>query len=301
MAKARDIIIAIVIGGSFLLFGFMIFAMITFGDYGDSSLPSLGDKVAIVNIYGIIESSTEVVRQLDRWGSDNSVRAIVLHINSPGGGVAASQEIYEKVLKVKRESEKPIVASMSSVCASGGYYIACAADRVVANQGSVTGSIGVILQYPVIESMMEKIGLQYQTVKSGSSKDIGSPFRQPNQGDSLVFQALVDDSYDQFVEAIVANRPLVEEEVRRIADGSVYTGRQALKLGLVDTLGTFEDAVDIAGEMSGLGSDPKRVREVPRRQTTVFDFFGKLLGLDLSDLLERRSELLYPQLRYIFN
>lgn len=302
MAKARDIIIGVVIGGSFLLFFGMIIAFVMLGRGGSSDgLPSFGKKVAIINIYGVIESSTDIVRQLDRWADDNSVQAILLHINSPGGGVTPSQEIYEKILKVKAETKKPIVASMSSVCASGGYYIACAADRIVANQGTITGSIGVIFQYPVIEEMFNKVGIKYQTIKSGGRKDVGSPFRAPTEADSTMLQAVVDDTYDQFVQAIVDNRDMGRDEVISMADGSVYSGRQAYRLGLVDTLGTFEDALDIAGEMCGLGKDPDSVREIPRRRASLWDLVEGLLNLDLSGLLARGDNLIYPQLRYIFN
>ncbi len=302
MAKARDIIIGVVIGGSFLLFFGMIIAFVTLGRGGSGDgLPSFGKKVAIINIYGVIESSTDIVRQLDRWADDNSVQAILLHINSPGGGVTPSQEIYEKILKVKAETKKPIVASMSSVCASGGYYIACAADQIVANQGSITGSIGVIFQYPVIEEMFNKVGIKYQTIKSGRRKDVGSPFRAPTEADSTMLQAVVDDTYDQFVQAIVDNRDMGRDEVVSLADGSVYSGRQAYRLGLVDSLGTFEDALDIAGELCGLGKDPDSVREVPRRRTSLWDLVEGLLNLDLSGLLARGDNLIYPQLRYIFN
>ena len=304
MAKARDIVIGVIIGGSFLAFFGMILLMFLFGRSGETSefsFGSLGKSVAIINLYGIIDSPTEIVRQLDRWGGDNSVQAIVIHINSPGGGVAASQEIYEKVLKVKRETDKPIIASMESVCASGGYYVAAACDQIVADPGTVTGSIGVIFQYPIVEEMFNKVGIQYQTIKSGGRKDIGSPFRKPTAADSTVFQAVVDDTYHQFVDVIVANRNLPRDEVLRIADGSIYSGRQAQQLGLVDSLGTFEDAVDLAGELCGLGADPDRVREVPRRRGSIFDLLEGILHLDISGLIDKNQGLIYPQLRYIFN
>ncbi|MBK7090291.1 MAG: signal peptide peptidase SppA [bacterium] len=305
MAKARDIVIGVIIAGSFLLFLAMILLMFFLGsgssDNSEFSFGGLGSSVAIVNLYGVIDSPTEVVRQLDRWGEDESVKAIVIHINSPGGGVAASQEIYEKVLKVKRETDKPIIASMESVCASGGYYVAAACDQIVADPGTITGSIGVIFQYPIVEEMFNKVGIQYQTIKSGGRKDIGSPFRKPTESDSVVFQAVVDDTYHQFVDVIVANRNLPRDEVLRIADGSIFSGRQAQQIGLVDSLGTFEDAVDLAGELSGLGADPDRVREVPRRGGSIFDLIEGLLHLDISGLIDKNQGLIYPQLRYIFN
>ena len=205
MARTRDIVIGVIIGGSFLVFFLIMAISFVFSRFGDADgFSGLGSKVAIVNLDGVIASSTDIVRQFDRWGKDSHVRAIVLHINSPGGGVAPSQEIYDKIMKVRAETSKPIVVSMASVCASGGYYIACAADRIVAVPGTVTGSIGVILEWPVVNHLLDKVGIQYETIKSADNKDIGSPFREPTDSDKAMFQSVVDDTYDQFV-SVVAN------------------------------------------------------------------------------------------------
>jgi len=302
MARTRDVVIGVIIGGSFLVFLLFMVMVFYFGSMDqDVSFPSLGKKVAIVNLSGVIESSTDVVRQLDRWGKDDNVSAIVLHINSPGGGVAASQEIYDKILKIRKDTQKPIVASMSSVCASGGYYVACAADQIVANPGTLTGSIGVILQWPVLDDMLSKVGIDYETIKSGARKDMGSPFRKPTEADRDAFQSVIDDVYQQFVAAVAEQRNMNWDDVLRLADGSIYSGRQAFELNLVDTLGTFEDAVDLAGELGGIGDNPDTIIERPRRSSSIFDLLTGIFHLNLSQLIDRGKLVTYPTLQYMMN
>jgi len=302
VARTRDIVIGVIIGGSFLLFFLVMALMLLYGQIGEGSgFSGLGRKVAVVNVNGAILSSTDVVRQLDRWGRDGNVRAIVLHLNSPGGGVAASQEIYDKVMKVREETDKPIVASMSSVCASGAYYIACGADRIVAVPGTLTGSIGVILEWPVVNRLLDKVGIQYETIKSGQTKDVGSPFREANDADRAIMQSVVDDSYDQFVSVVCERRGIPRDSVLTMATGALFTGRQAQGLGLVDSLGTFEDAVDLAGELCGLGKNPGLVKETPRRAVTLFDLLGGLTNLDLSKFLGNTQDGTSPKLEYIAN
>jgi protease-4 len=300
MAQTRDIVIGVIIGAFFLIF-FVVTALVMFsGSMSDGlAFSGFGDKVAIVRVEGAIYGSQDICRQLDRWGEDGSVKAILLHINSPGGAVAPAQEIYQKVLEVKQETNKPIVVSMASVCASGGYYIACAADRVVANPGTLTGSIGVILSWPIYGELMDKVGIQMETIKSGDAKDIGSPYRDANDTDRDIMQALVDDAYQQFVEIVVEQRGLTMPEVLEVADGSIFTGRQARDLGLVDTLGSYEDAIDFAAELAGLDRDPNTVIELPRRRVNVWDLLGSLFGLDLAGLVGSGEAAVYPQLSYL--
>jgi protease-4 len=302
MAKTRDIIIGLIIGGSLLMFFLIMGVMLTMGRWDDGvGFSGLGDKVAIINLDGAIESSVDIVRQLDRWGKDSHVRAIVLHINSPGGGVAPSQEIYEKIMQTRRDSGKPLVASMSSVCASGGYYVACAADRIVAVPGTLTGSIGVKMEWPVVGRMLDKVGIRFETVKSSAEKDMGSPYREPTEADRAILQSVVDDTYQQFVDVLVERRGIARDSVLALADGSIYTGRQAKFLGLVDSLGTFDEAVDLAGELCGIGKNPTRIKESPRRRATILDLLGSLANLDLSGVLGAGQYLASPQLRYIFD
>jgi len=235
------------------------------------SIPG-GKKVGIVEVKGTITSSSSVIKELDKYREDKSVRAIVLRVNSPGGTVAACQEIYEELCKL-RGSGKKIVVSMGNVAASGGYYIAVAADTIVANPGTVTGSIGVIAQIPNAEELLKKVGLYLEVVKSGKYKDIGSPVRKITSDEYRLLQGIIDDVYDQFVETVVSERNLPRKEVLKLADGRIFTGRQALKYNLVDVLGNYKDAIDLAGKMAGIGENPPVVR--PKRRRTLSDFLFK--------------------------
>lgn len=296
MAKKSDLIIGVIILGSFLVFSFiMIVTFVGVSGEGGIFLPGIEKRVAIIDLHGVISNSTDIIRQLKKYTKDGSVPAIVIHIDSPGGGVAPSQEIYEEVKKT-RSAGKKIVASMGSVGASGGYYVACAADTIVANPGTLTGSLGVIFEFPVAEELFKKIGLRFEVVKSGEFKDVGSYSRRMTEGERKLLQFVIDDTYDQFVEVLVENRNLSKEEVFKIADGSIFTGRQAQKLGLVDELGNLEDAIKIAGEMSGIKGPPKTIKE-SKRKITFFD----LLTQKIDELFKlNESERLMPKLQYIF-
>ena len=296
MARTRDIVIGIVIASCFLLF--VIFTAIALlGVYAeDSDLFAFGERIAVVDIFGSITSSEEIVRQIKKYGDDKSVAAILLHINSPGGIVAPSQEIFDEVIRVRVQEEKLVVVSMSSVAASGAYYISCAADQIVANPGTITGSIGVILEYPVVGELMSKLGMRFETIKSGEIKDVGSPWREPTDKDRRMLQSAIDDTYDQFVDAVAEGRNLTKEEVLEVADGSIFTGRQALDLGLVDRMGGFEEAIRITAGLAGIKGKPKVVKERPRRGATIFD----LLGGGLFGILDGTEPNLGPELKYLY-
>ena len=253
-------------------------------DYDESTSTS-GEKVAIVDLKEPILSSEEVVRQFKKYRDNRSVRAIVFRVESPGGGVAASQEIYEEVKKT-RESGKPVVVSMGAVAASGGYYVSCGASTIVANPGTLTGSIGVIFQYLHVEELLDKIGVDAATYKTGKLKDAGSPFRPPSQTDKQFFDQLLADVYDQFVEVVVKERNLKRSHVLKYADGRVFTGRQGVEWGFVDTLGTFEDAIALAGQLGGIEGKPRVVKEHKRRS-----FWESMLGETAENLAGIRDEL----------
>ncbi len=296
MARTRDIIIGIVIGCCFLLF-LLITAVALLGVYGeDSDLLAFGDKIAVVEVFGTITSSEEIVRQIKKYGDDNSVSAILLHMNSPGGIVAPSQEIYDEVMRVRMNEEKPVVVSMSSVAASGAYYISCAADQIVANPGTITGSIGVILEYPVVGELMTELGIKFEVVKSGEIKDVGSPWREPTDKDRRMLQSAIDDTYNQFVDAVAEGRNLTREQVLEVADGSIFTGRQALDLGLVDRLGSFEESIRITADLAGIDGEPRVIKEHQRRRLTIFD----LLGGDLLGMFDIIEPSLGPELKYLY-
>jgi protease-4 len=254
-----------------------------------------GDKVAVVDLKGVIASSDEVVRQMKKYRNNSSVRAIVLHIDSPGGGVVASQEMYEEVRAV-RDGGKPVIVSMGSLAASGGYYVAVGGSYLVANRGTLTGSVGVISEFLQLKDALDKLGIGVKTIKAGKLKDAGSPMRAMNDDDQKYFQALMDDVHRQFIDVVARERKMDVEKVRELADGRVFTGEQALQLGLVDTLGTFEDAVRIAAVKVGIKGEPAIVKE-RKRQMWYESIFGDA-GETLKDL---KQELIdRPVLSYRF-
>jgi protease-4 len=283
----------IVIGIGAILFFYMMIKNIS--DYDADVVIGSGDRIAIVELKGVILSSEDIVRQLKKYNEDRSIKGILFRIDSPGGGVVASQEIYEEVKKIRAE-KKSIVVSMGSLAASGGYYVACPANKIVANPGTLTGSIGVISQFMRYDSLLGKIGVEVNTIKSGKFKDAGNPFRAMTSDDQEYFQKLMDDVHRQFITAVETERKLNHDSVTAFADGRVFTGEQALKMGLVDTIGTYEDAVLITARLAGIKGTPSIVKE-KKRTLTFFDMiFGKT---KLADLLNLNEELLnQPILQY---
>ncbi|PKK83275.1 MAG: signal peptide peptidase SppA [candidate division Zixibacteria bacterium HGW-Zixibacteria-1] len=279
MARKRDVVIAVIIIFTFVIaIGF--FGLMFLGAYYADDGVDLGgfrEKIAVVEVYGGIYESASIIRQLKKWGESNSIRAIILHIDSPGGAVAPSQEIYEEILRVRNEDSKPVIVAMSSVAASGGYLIACAADKIMANPGTMTGSIGVIIQFPTIGKLLDKIGVSYETVKSGELKDVGAFNKAMTENERKMLTSMITDTYEQFVDVVSEGRGIEREEVYKIADGSIFSGRQALALKLVDTLGGFEDAVRLAADMAGIEGKPRLVREV-KPKPGFFDILGSLAG-----------------------
>ncbi len=299
MANKKDVVIGLVIGGVFLA-GLGMFAVLFFfafkGD-GDEFIVKGSGQIAIVDLYGPIYDSAPTVKQIDKWSERSDIKAIVVHINSPGGGVAASQEIYEAINRARDEHDKVVVAAMSSVAASGGYYVACGADRIVSNPGTLTGSIGVILQYPTFGELMKKVGVELETVKSGELKDVGNYSRRMNDAEEQMLRSVIMDSYEQFVGVVARGRGMEVEAVKPLADGRIYTGLQAYNLGLVDTLGTFHDAINIAADMVGLDANPETVREVKRKPG-----FLDLMNETASNVKSVFSaESIGPQLLYLYH
>ncbi len=217
----------------------------------------LGEKVALVRVAGIILDSTDTIDQLKEYAKDSSVKAIVLRVDSPGGAVAPSQEIYDEIIKI-RETKK-VIASMGSVAASGGYYIAAPANRIVANAGTLTGSIGVIMEIPNIEGLMDKIGVKAVVIKSGKHKDLASMYKSITPENRQILQVVLDDVHEQFITAVSNTRGIEFEELKKIADGRVFTGRMAKEIGLVDQLGSLQDAIMLAAELTGIKGEPQVV------------------------------------------
>lgn len=242
-----------------------------------------GGKIAVVELKGSITSSDEIVRQVKKYRENGSIKAILLRVDSPGGGVVASQEMYEEVRKT-RDGGKPVVISMGSLAASGGYYVACGGSRLVANKGTLTGSIGVIAEFLQLQDALDKLGIGVKTIKSGKLKDSGSSTRRMTEEDQKYFQGLMDDVHRQFIHVVETERDISHEDAIALADGRVFTGEQAVLNGLVDTLGTYEDAVMITAELVGIEGEPAIVKE--RKRRSVFDSLFDDVAEGLSDLTQ---------------
>lgn len=236
----------------------------------NSSIDSPGKKVGIVKITGPIISSQSINLQIEKFKNRKDISAIVLRIDSPGGLVAPTQEIYEKVKSIR--GIKPIISSMGSVAASGGYYIALGSDTLIANPGTIVGSIGVIMNYPVATELLNKVGIKFETVKSGGLKDVGSYSREVTEADRRHLNEMVANIHSQFIAAVEENRSIDKSKLIKLADGRVFTGQQSKDLGLVDVLGTFEDAISLAGLLSNIEGKPKTI-EINKKNNSLFDFF----------------------------
>ncbi|MFZ4437248.1 MAG: signal peptide peptidase SppA [Syntrophales bacterium] len=255
---------------------------------GDRPSLNLRGKIGVIPIEGIIGDSEELVEQINEFAEDRGIKAVVLRINSPGGGVAPSQEIYQAVRELKKK--KKVVASMGAVAASGGYMIAVAADRIVANPGTITGSISTVMHYANVEELMKKVGVRSSVVKSGKFKDIGSPSREMTAEEKSLLQAIVDDIYDQFVRTIAENRKLPLQKIFELADGRIFSGRQAKDLGLVDDLGGLQDAILLAGKLSGIEGSPEIVHGLKKKTTLLKYLIGSMTSAIVEEIKGKAGE-----------
>jgi len=269
-----------------LFFGIVFLVSLLSGNKRSSTtLQVVGaDRIALVRLEGLLVTSEHVVAELNDYAEDSSIKAIVIRIDSPGGGVVASQEIYNAIKNARHEGKK-VVASMGTVAASGGYYVAAAADRIVANPGTLTGSIGVKMEFANIEKLLEKIGVKGMVVKAGEYKDVGSPFRDMSEPEKKILQDVIDDVHSQFIKAVTDGRNLQEAEVRTIADGRIFTGRQALDLKLVDQLGDLTDSIKVAGELVGIKGKPRVIEK--RKTIPFFDYLKEESAAWIADVITR--------------
>ncbi|MEW6620171.1 MAG: signal peptide peptidase SppA [bacterium] len=231
-------------------------------------------KIAVVHIYGAITLSDDVgglykpfrgtqyiIDQLKKFKKEPNIAAVILRINSPGGTVAAVQEIYQQIQELKK-AKKKVVVSIGDISASGAYYIACGADKIVANQGSLIGSIGVIMTLPSIHGFLEKVGVKFNIIKSGKYKDIGSAFKEMNEEEKVILQGVIDNAYNQFFNVVAENRPEIKKEkLMSLADGRIFTGEQAKEVGLIDELGTYEDVIKFTAKLANIEGEPVVVEE----------------------------------------
>lgn len=274
MSRSRTLAVALGVVVGLIAF-VAITAWILMAVVEDGALPG-GNRVALVEIEGVIIDADLLVRQLREHEESPSVRAVVVRINSPGGVVAPTQEIVRAVERLRRAG-KPVVASLGAVAASGGYYVATATDRIFASPGTLTGSIGVVMQMANIEGLLKRVGVDYVVVKAGRYKDIGNFSRLMTAEERQILQALLDDVHAQFVTAVAEGRKLDREAVLRLADGRIYSGRQAQALRMVDELGGLEDAIEAAGRLAGIVGRPKVL--YPRHRFSLVDLLRNQLGL----------------------
>ncbi|MBK9334086.1 MAG: signal peptide peptidase SppA [Ignavibacteria bacterium] len=257
-------------------------------------------KIAVVELNFTIFSSEGIVKQFKKYSEDKSIKAILLRVNTPGGGVAASQEIYE-IIRKTRDGGKPVIVSIASLGASGGYYAACGGSTIIADEGSLVGSIGVIIQLVNYKELADKIGVKSMTITSGELKDAGNPFNEFSEKDRTYFQEIVDDTYQQFIEVVARERKIDTARLKEYATGRVFTGRQALNIGLIDSIGTYEDAIRIAAGMGGIDGEPTIVKE--KNKTTLFDrILDTFSNNELRSIKEEiKSEFIdQPLLQYKF-
>ena len=283
----------------FMEFSTGIFALLVLVTFCFALLPdnwkSPSGEIAIVNIHGMLMDSRDIVQQLSDYRHNPQIRGVILRIDSPGGAVAPAQEIYSEILKL-RANHKTVYASMGAVAASGGYYIACAADYVLANPGTLTGSISAVMALNNIEELTKKVGVKPNIIKSGKFKDLGSPLRAMTPEEHILLQGVVNDVHEQFVQAIARGRGLPLSEINRIADGRIMTGQQALKLNLIDEVGGLEKTIDLLAKKIGIVGKPKVIE-----QKEKIPFLGWLLQGRLSNrLAEAFIPSPQPRLQYLW-
>jgi len=270
----------------------LVAVMLTFSA-DDAADLAFSDRIQVVDVDGELVESRAILDQLKRYEDSNSVKAILLNIDSPGGGVAVSQEIYTEIRRLRDKKDKIVVAYLSSTGASGAYYVACAANKIVANPGTIVGSIGVIAEWVNYADLMEWAKLKDVVFKTGEFKDTGSPSRALTENERKYFQGLIDDMYVQFLEAVASGRKLDLQEVRSLADGRVFTGRDAKGRKLVDEIGNFQDAVDLTAKLAGISGKPRLIR-LSRRRVTLLD----VLTTDLSRFVPFNGQSMKSQIKF---
>ena len=292
------ITLAVAVFSTIVIAGLVLTLMVASRGGGGSGF-GLGDRIALLSVDGVIADDTELLEQIREFRDDPSVKGYVVQINSPGGVVAPSQSIYEELRRLRDEDEQPVIASIGGVGASGGYYIALAADSIYAMPGSITGSIGVIMEMPDASELMSKVGVRMNVVESAEHKDVGSPFRPITPGDRQILGELVADVYSQFVGVVARERKLDTAEVRAVADGRILSGQQALDRGLIDRLGNVNAAISAAGRMAGLGDDPRVVRPPEQRMTFLDVLLGRGAVGALGQFMKPLENANTPRVKYV--
>jgi protease-4 len=288
--RSRTLLWILIGGGAFFLFVLAVFTLVYLTlrtGNENASITSFGDKIGVVDLEGVLISPEIVVKQLKKFNDDSSIKAIILHVNSPGGGVAASEEMYREVKRIREEKKKRIVASIETLGASGAYYVSAGCDKIFADNGSVVGSIGVISEWVNYGDLLRWAKMKDVIMKAGEFKDTGIPTRDMTPAEKEYFQGLIDNMHVQFIQAVADGRNLKFQDVKTIADGKVWTGQQALPMKLVDQLGDFEAAVKDTAQAAGIKGEPVLVHPEKERKTLLDLLFG-----DVSEWLPTREKLL---------
>src|ERR1700738_400775 len=296
--RSRTVLWILIGGGAFFLFvlaGFSLVYLTLPAGGGEAGIGGFGDRIGVVDLDGVILSPQPVVGQLKKFGDDSSIKAIIIHVNSPGGGVAASEEIYREVKRIRDEKKKRIVVSIETVGASGAYYVAAASDKIYADHGSIVGSIGVIAQWVNYGDLLKWAKLKDIVLKTGEFKDTGNPSRDLTPAEQAYMQSLIDNMFGQFVQAVADGRSMKFGDVKAIADGKVWTGEQAKSMKLIDEIGAFEAAVADTAKSVGIKGEPSLVHPDKDRRTLL----DLVLG-DVSQYLPGREKLLEQQVSFYY-
>src|SRR6202050_4467037 len=298
-ARSRTLLWILIGGGAFFLFVLAVFSLVYLTLHSGSTeaggFSSFGDRIGVVDLDGVILSPQPVVGQLKKFGDDSSIKAIIIHVNSPGGGVAASEEIYREVKRIRDEKKKRIVVSIETVGASGAFYVAAASNKIYADKGSIVGSIGVIAQWVNYGDLLKWAKLNPITMKAGEFKETGSPPREMTPAEHEYLQGLIDNMHSQFIQAVADGRHAKENDIRTIANGKVWTGEQALSMSMVDQLTDFEGAVKDTARAVNISGEPTLVWP-PKDKRSGFD----LLFGDVSDYLPSKEKLLEQQVGFYY-
>jgi protease-4 len=296
--RSRTLLWIVIGGGAFFLFVLAVFTLVylTLHAGGEqASLHSFGDKIGVVDLEGVIIDPGIIVPQLKKFGDDDSIKAIILHVNSPGGGVAASEEIYREVKRIRDEKHKRIVSAISTVGASGAYYVSAGTNKIYADNGSVVGSIGVIAEWVNYGDLMRWAKLKQETLTVGEFKDTGDPTRDMTPAERAYMQSLIDNMYGQFVQAVADGRHAKPSDIKAIADGRVWTGQEALALHLIDQVADFQEAVEDTAKSVGIKGEPVLVHPEKERRTLADLLFG-----DVSQWLPTKEKLLEHQMGFYY-
>src|SRR6516165_2347742 len=296
--RSRTWLWVLIGGGAFFLFVLAVFTLVYLAMHAGqqtSSFDGFGDKIGVVDLEGVILDSTTVVQQLKKFGDDDSIKGIIIHVNSPGGGVAASEEIYREVKRIRDQKKKRIVASISTVGASGAYYVSSATNKIYADNGSVVGSIGVIAEWVNYGDLLQWAKLKSVILKTGEFKDTGTPTRELTPAERAYLQGLIDNMFHQFIQAVADGRAMKFDDVKAIADGRVWTGEQAKSLKLVDQLADFQSAVEDTAKSVNIKGEPTLVRPEKDRKSLLDLMFG-----DVSEYLPTKEKIMDEHVSFYY-